>query len=141
MLRINSEIAIGDNEISFGFSRSSGPGGQNVNKVSTAVQLRFDITDSPSLPDDVKNRLIKLAGNRVTADGILLIDARRSRSQSQNREEALERLKNLILKALYKPKQRKKTKPTATSKEKRLKQKKARSKLKDSRKRVNESDD
>ncbi len=141
MLRINSEIAISDNEISFGFSRSSGPGGQNVNKVSTAVQLRFDITDSPSLPDDVKKRLIKLAGNRVTGDGILLIDARRSRSQSQNREDALERLKSLILKALHKPKPRKKTKPTAASKEKRLRQKKARSKLKDSRKRVNETDD
>ncbi len=141
MLRINSEIAISDNEISFAFSRSSGPGGQNVNKVATAAQLRFDITHSPSLPDDVKIRLIKLAGNRVTGEGILLIDARRSRSQSQNREDALNRLKNLILKALYKPKPRKKTKPTAASKEKRLKEKKARSKLKVSRKRVDETDD
>ncbi len=141
MLQINSEISISDKEISFAFSRSSGPGGQNVNKVATAAQLRFDITHSPSLPDDVKNRLIKLAGNRVTSDGFLLIDARRSRSQSQNRDDALKRLKKLILKALYKPKQRKKTKPTMASKEKRLKEKKARSKLKDSRKRVEETDD
>ena len=141
MLQINPEIAIRDNEISFGFSRSSGPGGQNVNKVATAVQLRFDLKNSLSLPDDVKLRLINLAGNRVTSEGILLIDARRSRSQSQNREDALNRLKNLILRALYKPKPRKKTKPTASSKEKRLKNKKARSKLKDSRKRVDETDD
>ena len=116
MLQINPEIVISDNEISFSFSRSSGPGGQNVNKVATAVQLRFDLKNSPSLPDDVKLRLIKLAGNRVTSEGILLIDARRSRSQSQNREDALNRLKNLILEALYKPKQRKRTNPTMASK-------------------------
>ena len=140
MLQINPEIVISDNEISFSFSRSSGPGGQNVNKVATAVQLRFDLKNSPSLPNDVKLRLIKLAGNRVTSEGILLIDARRSRSQSQNREDALNRLKNLILEALYKPKQRKRTKPTMASKEKRLKEKKARSKLKVSRKRVDDID-
>lgn len=141
MLIITSDIEIKDHEIQFDFIRSSGPGGQNVNKVATAVQLRFDIANSSSLSDDIKIRLTKIAGKRVTSAGVLVIDARRQRSQSQNREDALDRLKNLILKALEKPKPRKKTKPTYSSVEKRLKSKKVRSDKKQKRRSINEDDD
>ncbi|TFB11855.1 aminoacyl-tRNA hydrolase [Candidatus Marinimicrobia bacterium MT.SAG.3] len=140
MLEINSDITIKTAEIRFDFVRSSGPGGQNVNKVASAVQLRFDIRNSTSIPDEIKQRLIKLAGKRVNSEGILLIDARTSRSQSQNRAEALERLKTLILKALHKPKPRRKTRPTAASKEKRLRNKKARGNLKRLRGNVKDDD-
>ena len=140
MLEINADITIKSAEIRFDFVRSSGPGGQNVNKVSSAVQLRFDIGNSTSIPDEIKQRLIKLAGKRVNSEAVLLIDARTSRSQSQNRAEALERLKSLILKALHKPKPRRKTKPTAASKEKRLRSKKIRGNLKRLRGNVKDDD-
>ncbi len=140
MLEINSDITIKTAEIRFDFVRSSGPGGQNVNKVASAVQLRFDIRNSTSIPDEIKQRLIKLAGKRVNSEAVLLIDARTSRSQSQNRAEALERLKALILKALHKPKPRRKTRPTAASKEKRLRSKKMRGNLKRLRGNVKDDD-
>ena len=130
MLEINSNITIRSSELHFDFVRSSGPGGQNVNKVASAVQLRFDLRNSTSIPEEIKPELLKLAGKRVTSDGIIVLDARTSRSQSQNREEALKRLKALILKALHKPKPRRKTKPTRASIEKRLKNKKNRGRVK-----------
>ena len=140
MLEINSDITIKTAEIRFDFVRSSGPGGQNVNKVASAVQLRFDIGNSTSIQDEIKQRLIKLAGKRVNSEAVLLIDARTSRSQSQNRAEALERLKSLILKAIHKPKPRRKTRPTAASKEKRLRSKKIRGNLKRLRGNVKDDD-
>ena len=130
MLEINSNITIKSSELHFDFVRSSGPGGQNVNKVASAAQLRFDIRNSTSIPEGIKPKLIKLAGKRVTSEGILVLDARSSRSQSQNREEALDRLRSLILKALHIPKPRRKTRPTRASIEKRLRNKKARGKVK-----------
>ncbi len=119
-----------EDEIQFEFVRSSGPGGQNVNKVATAVQLRFDASTSPSLPEEVRARLIRLAGKRVTGDGVLVIEARRFRTQEQNRYDALEKFYELLKKAYEKPKQRRKTKPTKASHEKRLKEKKVRSQVK-----------
>lgn len=119
-----------DNELYLEYIRSSGPGGQNVNKVSTAVQLRFDVARSPSLASDVKGRLIRLAGKRVTADGVLVIEARRFRTQEQNREDAIQRFYELVRKASEKPKLRHKTRPTKASKEKRLMEKKKRGEVK-----------
>ena len=134
MIKINSDLSLQSNEVAFDFIRASGPGGQNVNKVATAVQLRFNVRNSPSLSEAVKNRLIRIAGKRVSSEGVLIIDARRHRSQSKNREDALNRLKELIIKSLTLPKPRRKTKPTFASKEKRLRDKKARSRIKESRK-------
>ncbi len=130
MLHITADIAIADEELSLRFVRSSGPGGQNVNKVATAVQLRFDAAGSPSLPAGVRARLMKLAGRRLTEDGILVIDARRYRTQARNREDALERLKGLIRRAAEKPKPRKKTRPTLASRQRRLDDKRHRGKTK-----------
>lgn len=116
MIHITTDISIDEKEIKLDFIRASGPGGQNVNKVASAVQLRFDVSGSPSLPDDVRKRLIILAGNRINEDGILIIDARRFRTQNRNREDAIGRLIDLIRKSTIKPKKRLKTKPSVSSK-------------------------
>src|SRR6267378_1678508 len=129
VLRVTETIAIDDREIEERFVRASGPGGQHVNKVSTAVELRFDIRAS-SLPSDVKERLLAIAGQRATDDGVLLIDSREHRTQARNREAARERLVALIAQAAKKPRRRKKTKPKPAAREKRLESKKLRSKVK-----------
>ena len=129
MLEITPAFSIDENELQIDFVRSSGPGGQNVNKVATAVQLRFDVHKS-SLPEAAKLRLLQLAGQRVTTDGKLLIEAKRFRTQEQNRADALQRLVDLLRKALVPPKPRKKTKPTAASKARRLTEKKRKGEIK-----------
>ena len=123
MIQITPAIAIDENEIREEFIRASGPGGQNVNKVNTAVQLRFDVTHSPSLPEDVRKRLISLARGYITGQGVLIIDARRFRTQAANRQDAINRLIELIRKAAQKPRIRYKTKPTLASKRRRLENK------------------
>ncbi len=140
MIYITETISISEAEIQEEFVRSSGPGGQNVNKVATAVQLRFNVIISPSLPEEVKNRLIKHAGKKMTADGVLIIDSRRYRTQNRNRGDALNRLVALIKKASEKPKKRIKTKPTRAARERRLQSKKHRSALKTLRKNVDIDD-
>lgn len=130
MIQITPTIAIDESEIQFEFIRASGPGGQNVNRVATAVQLRFDARNSPSLPDAVRARLTRLAGRRMTKDGILIITAQRFRSQERNRRDAIDRLIDLIRRAARKPKIRRKTKPTRASKKRRLEAKHSRSEKK-----------
>jgi ribosome-associated protein len=132
MIEITPTIKINENELHFDYIRASGPGGQNVNKVATAVQLRFDLRAS-SLPEEVKSRLIHLSGKRATSEGILLIEGKQFRTQEQNREDAIQRLIALVRRASVKPKPRKRTKPTKTSKEKRLHSKKRRGEIKKSR--------
>ena len=132
MIQVSEGVVIGDHEFEERFVRSSGPGGQNVNKVATAVELRFNVFAS-SLPDDVKLRLLMLAGTRVTDDGVLLIDSRAFRTQAQNREAARERLAELVRKALVRPKSRRKTKPSKAARQKRLDSKKRRSAIKSGR--------
>lgn len=120
MIQITSSIAIDEREIEETFVRASGPGGQNVNKVSTAVQLRFDAAGSPSLPDDVKMRLATLAGQRMTKDGVIVIMAQSHRLQERNREDALARLVDLIRRAAHRPRVRRATRPTLGSKIRRM---------------------
>jgi ribosome-associated protein len=127
---ITDTLSIDDGELEWDFVRSSGPGGQNVNKVATAVQLRFDVRRSPSLPDEVRERLVRLAGNRMTSDGVLVIQARRFRSQEGNRHDAWARLEELMRKAMIRPMKRKKTKPSFAAKQKRLEAKAKRATVK-----------
>ncbi len=130
MIQVTSDIVIPESEIHEDFIRASGPGGQNVNKVASAVQLRFDVASSPSLPEAVRQRLLVLAGGRLTAAGVLIIEARQYRTQAQNREEALERLIALIKQAAVPPKVRIRTKPSKASKQRRLDDKRQRGKTK-----------
>jgi ribosome-associated protein len=135
VIQITDTLAIDDREVEERFVRASGPGGQNVNKVSTAVQLRFDVNGS-SLPDDIKTRLISIAGSRMTTEGVLVIDAREHRTQAQNREAARARLIDFIARATHRPKKRRPTRPGRAAKEKRLTTKKRRAAVKAARERT-----
>ncbi len=141
MIQVTPTIAIDENEIQMEFIRSSGPGGQKVNKTSSAVQLRFDVRNSPSLPDSVRNRLNHLAGKRLTENGILIINARRFRSQVQNRQDALDRLVALIQQSAEKPKPRLKTRLSTASKKRLVELKRRRSEMKRTRKFVQSNND
>jgi ribosome-associated protein len=130
MIPVTSKIALEEREIAEFFIRASGPGGQNVNKVASAVQLRFDVRHSPSLPEDVRGRLERLAGSRLTRDGIIVITAQRHRAQARNRKDALARLLDLIRRAAHPPPKRRKTKPPAGARERRIESKKRRGGIK-----------
>jgi len=136
MLQVTPSIVIDDSEIEERFVRASGPGGQNVNKVATAVQLRFDAGRSTSIDDDVRARLMAIAGSRMTADGVLVIDARTFRTQAQDREAARERLVEVLRQAAVKPKRRRKTRPSGASRLQRLDSKRRRANTKQRRRNV-----
>jgi len=136
MIHVTNTIRLDEKEIEEHFIRASGPGGQHVNKVSTAVQLRFDVARSPNLPDQVRERLKRVAGRRLTGDGVLVIDARRHRTRERNRREALERLVELIRKAAHTPKPRTPTRPSAAARRRRLEAKQQRGALKRTRGKV-----
>jgi ribosome-associated protein len=138
MIPITATLSLDDDELSFVAIRASGPGGQNVNKVSSAIQLRFDARRSASLPDDVATRAIRLAGSRATKDGVIIITAERFRDQPRNKDDAIARLIALLQRAADKPKPRKATKPTAASRERRLASKTKRGAVKAKRGRVGE---
>jgi ribosome-associated protein len=138
VIRINAEIALEDREIEESFLRSPGPGGQNVNKLETAVQLRFDVRRSPSLPEPVRRRLERLAGRRLTGEGVLVLTAHRHRTRERNRADALERLIGLIRDAAVPPVPRRPTRPTTASKRRRLEAKKHRGRNKQLRRQIEE---
>jgi ribosome-associated protein len=138
MLQITTSIAIPDNELTFTFIRASGPGGQNINKVATAAQLRFDVSNSPSLPAEVKARLGKLAGARMTQEGVLVIEAKRYRTQEKNRADALLRLTGLLAKAAHRPRVRHATRPSLAARDKRVEFKKKRGAVKKQRQSLDE---
>jgi len=138
MISINDEISLDENELTFQYTRASGPGGQKVNKTATAVQLRFDVVNSSSLPEDVRKCLMEIAGSRMTTEGVLLIEASRYRTQEQNRQDAVDRLVELIRSACEEPVERKQTEPTEKSKHKRLQDKRRLGEKKRLRKRVDD---
>ena len=140
MIAVTSHIPFDENDIETRFVRSPGPGGQHVNKVATGVQLRFKVKDNPHLPKAVERRLTRLAGHRMTRDGVLVISAHDHRSQARNRDAAMQRLLKLVRLAAVKPKRRVKTRPTAASRERRLRHKRARSETKTRRKPVSRID-
>jgi ribosome-associated protein len=141
VIPITPEIALDERELRFEFIRASGPGGQKVNKSSTAVQLRFDVLRSPNLPEEVRNRLMAIAGRRLSEEGILVIEAKRFRSQDQNRQDAVDRLIALIRQAVRKPRRRRPTRPGAAARERRVRKKKQRSAIKQQRHRQDFNDD
>jgi len=136
MIQVTENIQLDESEIQYRFIRSPGPGGQHVNKAATAVQLRFDLAHSTSLPEEIRSRLKKIAENRINSEGVLIIQANRFRSQDLNRKDALERLKHLIVASCRKTKHRRRTKPTLASRKKMLDAKKRQSKLKQTRRSV-----
>jgi len=141
MIPINDRVALDETELQFDFIRASGPGGQNVNKVSTAVRLRFDVTGSVWLPDDVRQRLIRLAGKKVGADGFLTLHARSRRTQEANRREAIDRLVELIQMACVRPRPRRETRPTLASRQRRLETKRQRGETKARRRSLGSSEE
>jgi ribosome-associated protein len=141
VIPVTPEISIDERELRFEFVRAAGPGGQKVNKTSSAVQLRFDVLGSPSLPEEVRSRLASRAGKRISEEGILVIEAKRFRSQDRNRQDAVDRLCSLIRQAARKPRRRRPTRPSSAARERRLQEKKRRSALKKQRGRPDDRED